>query len=70
MLTNSTINYDMPTYTDNPYLSQCQSIPLMVLLCMLAPVWRLSMTVVVKKLKIYKINLGKLLEGSKNYSQT
>ena len=30
--------FDMPTYTHNPYLIQCQSILRMALLCMLAPV--------------------------------
>ena len=44
----------MPTYTHNPYLTQCQSICLMVLLCMLAPVRRHSMMIFVKQLKIYK----------------
>ena len=46
--------FDMPTYTHNPYVTQCQSILLMALLCMLALVWRHSRMVVVKQLKIYK----------------
>ena len=43
----------MWTYTHH-YLTQCQSILLMSLLCMLAPIRRHSRIVVVKQLKIYK----------------
>ena len=38
--------YDMPTYTHNPILTQCQSIRLMDLLSMLGPIWRHSRMVV------------------------
>ena len=46
---------DMSTNTHNPYLTQFQSIPLMVLLCMLAPVQRHSMMIFVKQLKNIKM---------------
>lgn len=49
----------MPTYTHNPYWTQYQPILLVAILCMLAPIWRNSRIVVVKKHKIYKtVTLG------------
>ena len=43
--------FGMPTYTHNPYLTQCQSILLMTLLCMLTPIWRPKDDLYKKKLK-------------------
>ena len=38
-LQNPQLFFDTPTYNDNPFLTQCQSIHLMVPLCMLTYVW-------------------------------
>lgn len=45
----------MPTYTDNPYLTQCKSILSMTLICMLEPIQRHSTISIVKQLKYTKM---------------
>ena len=53
ILTNSTINFWYANIYSQP-LTQCQSILVMVLLCILALIWIYSRMFVLKKIKIYK----------------